>query len=253
MTGKTEKQFLFETQLNWIAGTRGILSARDADGVIDVATPPAFGGEGRPWTPEHLFLSSLSSCFMTTYLLFAKKMQFTVSHFDCNSIGQIKLVDGKYRFTQIDLYPKVYIENETLRQQANVALEKTHHYCLVANSIAAEIFYHSEVLTDPHPRKEAMADPLVKTYITIDEARETGDRLGIDFTRYSLAEFRKGLQTELEHGKRMGETNITNDNLFMTGKIAWAHLHEIPDYYTRLEKMEEEAEKEMGFVKSSAP
>lgn len=73
MKGKTDKQFLFEVKLNWQEKNRGILSAVDADGTIDVATPPEFGGEGNPWSPEHLFLSAVSSCFMTTYLAFAKK------------------------------------------------------------------------------------------------------------------------------------------------------------------------------------
>jgi len=64
MSGKTTKQFFFEVQLNWLEGKRGILSAKDTPGTIHVATPLEFGGEGKPWTPEHLFLSSISSCFM---------------------------------------------------------------------------------------------------------------------------------------------------------------------------------------------
>jgi hypothetical protein len=55
-------------------------------------------------------------------------------------------------------------------------------------------------------------------------------------------QFRMGLAVESEHGAHDPETNVTNDDLIMTGKIAWAHLKEIPDYYTRLAKMESEAE-----------
>ena len=51
-----------------------------------------------------------------------------------------------------------------------------------------------------------------------------------------------GMKVELEHGKRFPETNVSNDDPLITGKIAWAHLKEFPDYYTRLEKMEKEAE-----------
>lgn len=149
---KTDKRFLFEVQLDWLAGTRGILSAKDADGTVHIATPPAFGGEGRPWTPEHLFLSSISSCFMTTYLVFAKKYLFEISHFECNAIGQIEVINGKYKFTSVNLYPKVYIADETLRKKANLALEKTHKHCLITNSVNADVFYHSEVLIDQHPK-----------------------------------------------------------------------------------------------------
>lgn len=152
MAGKTDKQFLFEVQLNWLEATRGILSAKNADGALYVAMSPEFGGEGKCWTPEHLFLSSISSCFMTTYLAFAKKFEFEISHLDCNAIGQIELVDGRYQFTNINLFPKIFIADESIREKAGLALEKTHKYCLVTNSISAKLFYHSEIMLDPHPR-----------------------------------------------------------------------------------------------------
>lgn len=76
---------------------------------------------------------------------------------------------------------------------------------------------------------------------TPEEARDIGDKIGLDFNVYDLDEFRRGLAVELEHGLNDPETNVTNDDPLVTGKIAWAHLKEIPDYYTRLEKMEAEA------------
>lgn len=68
-----------------------------------------------------------------------------------------------------------------------------------------------------------------------------GEKLGIDFSQYDLEEFRKGLTIEREHGTVHADTNVTNDIVEATAKIAWAHLREIPDYYTRLIKMEKEA------------
>ena len=81
----------------------------------------------------------------------------------------------------------------------------------------------------------------MKTF-TDEEAKNIGDRLGIDWNKFDLEQFRMGLAVELEHGSHDPETNVTNNDKLITGKIAWAHLKEIPDYYTRLEKMEEEAE-----------
>jgi hypothetical protein len=57
-----------------------------------------------------------------------------------------------------------------------------------------------------------------------------------------VEQFRMGLDVELEHGAHDAETNVTGDDPIMTGKIAWAHLKELPDYYTRLAVMEAEAE-----------
>ena len=148
MSGKSNKH-LFQVQLNWLSDKKGLLSANDALGTIHVATPPVFGGEGSPWTPEHFFLGAISSCFMTTYLAFAKKFQFEIVDLECEAIGQIDLVDGKYKFTQVDLYPKVYIESEERREKASLAMEKAHKYCLISNSINADIFYHSEILIKP--------------------------------------------------------------------------------------------------------
>jgi hypothetical protein len=51
-----------------------------------------------------------------------------------------------------------------------------------------------------------------------------------------------GLEVELEHGSIDPQTNVTNDDSSLTGKIAAAHLNEFPDYYTPLAKMEEEAD-----------
>ena len=145
MSGKTGKH-LFQVQLNWITGKTGLLSSKEAHGTLHVATPPVFGGEGKPWTPEHFFLGAISSCFMTTYLAFAKKLQFEFTDLECEAIGQIEVVEGKYKFTQVDLYPKVYLENEENREKAAIAMEKAHKYCLISNSVNAVVFYHSEIL-----------------------------------------------------------------------------------------------------------
>ncbi|HUX94178.1 MAG TPA: DUF5661 family protein [Bacteroidales bacterium] len=74
------------------------------------------------------------------------------------------------------------------------------------------------------------------------DARKIGKEIGIDWIQINLTEFINGLNVELEHGTRYPETNVTNNDLILTGKIAWAHLKEFPDYYSRLEKLEKEAE-----------
>jgi hypothetical protein len=81
-----------------------------------------------------------------------------------------------------------------------------------------------------------------KRQITVEEARSTGTRLALDWAKIDLEQFRRGLEVELEHGARDPETDVTNDDLILTGKIAWAHLKEIQDYYTRLDQLEAEAE-----------
>jgi len=81
-----------------------------------------------------------------------------------------------------------------------------------------------------------------KKRFSTEEAKKIGEALGIDWKNFDVEQFRMGLDVELEHGLRDPKTNVTNDDPIMTGKIALAHLNEFSDYYTRLEKMEEEAE-----------
>jgi len=78
------------------------------------------------------------------------------------------------------------------------------------------------------------------------EARAAGERIGIDWgsAPFDLEQFRMGMDVELEHGARDPQTNVTDDDVIVTAKIARAHLNEFPDYYTRLAKMEAEAEAE---------
>jgi len=81
---------------------------------------------------------------------------------------------------------------------------------------------------------------------TPEEARRIGAEIGIDWDTapFDVEEFRSGMDVELEHGLHDVLTNVTDDDPQVTAKIALAHLNEFPDYYTRLERMEEEAKKD---------
>lgn len=81
-----------------------------------------------------------------------------------------------------------------------------------------------------------------KKEFSTEEAQRIGDQIGVDWDEIPLEEFRMGLGVELEHGVHDPQTNVTNDDEIATGKIALAHLKEFSDYYTRLLKLEHEAE-----------
>ena len=81
-----------------------------------------------------------------------------------------------------------------------------------------------------------------------EEARRVGEEIGIDWddAPFDVEQFRMGMDVELEHGLHDLTTNVTDSDPVITGKIALAHLNEFPDYYTRLERMEAEAERELA-------
>ena len=84
---------------------------------------------------------------------------------------------------------------------------------------------------------------MAETRTTSEEARRVGDEIGVDWNRFDLEQFRRGMDVEFEHGSHDPQTNVTHDDPIVTGKIALAHIKEFPDYYERLERMEVEAER----------
>jgi hypothetical protein len=91
-----------------------------------------------------------------------------------------------------------------------------------------------------------MVTNLARHGFTLAQAIAVAEEIGIDFSaeNFGPESFRRGMEVELEHGRRDPRTNVTNDDPMITGKITWAHLLEMPDYYERLEEMEAEAEHE---------
>jgi hypothetical protein len=98
------------------------------------------------------------------------------------------------------------------------------------------------------PEPGAAGAPATRTGFSEDEARRAGESIGIDWSAapFDVEQFRRGMEVELEHGLQDPRTNVTDDDPAFTAKIALAHLNEFPDYYTRLERMEEEAKRELG-------
>ncbi len=87
-----------------------------------------------------------------------------------------------------------------------------------------------------------------KTTFSREEARRVGEEIGIDWADapFDVEQFRMGMDVELEHGLHDLMTNVTDSDPIVTGKIALAHLKEFADYYTRLARMEADAEAELG-------
>jgi hypothetical protein len=82
-----------------------------------------------------------------------------------------------------------------------------------------------------------------KKWFNLTDVKQIGHALGIDWQSFDVEQFHVGLEVELEHGTRDPQTNVSDDDALITGKIALAHLKEFPDYYTRLSAMEKEADK----------
>jgi hypothetical protein len=120
-----------------------------------------------------------------------------------------------------------------------------HRLTSFAKVRGTTITYPAEILPiDPNkPRTSGRKIMKPKKKFSLAEARAIGARLGVNWDEVELGEFHRGLAVELEHGSRDPATDVTHNDPKLTGKIAWAHLKEFPDYYTRLDRLETEADR----------
>lgn len=150
MITKTDKhQYFFEVELAHTTGRKGILSAKDVTGTIEIATAPEFkGGVPGTWTAEHLFLGAVISGFMAACLAIAEKKGFTIKDITCSAIGQINLYESHLEFTCINLYPKIVVEKEEDTALANEILLSAYTHSIAANSVKALLVNHGEVVVE---------------------------------------------------------------------------------------------------------
>lgn len=130
----------YNTQLNWIADRRGIMSSPELNESFEVATPPQFpkGMEGI-WSPEHLLTAAVSSCFMTTFLAIAENSKLAFDQFSCSASGKLEQIEGKYLMTEIILEPILTIPIDTSIEKAERILIKSEAACLISNSIKSKV------------------------------------------------------------------------------------------------------------------
>ena len=130
----------YEVNLQWNSDRKGTLRSPVLTNEIEVATPPDFpkGMEGI-WSPEHLFVAAVNSCLMTTFLAIAENSKLEYLSFECNAVGIVEKVDGKYVVTEVILKPKLTIPESQHVDRAKRIIEMGEKACLISNSIKSKI------------------------------------------------------------------------------------------------------------------
>ena len=93
---------------------------------------------------------------------------------------------------------------------------------------------------------------LAEAVVSVEEAQVIQAAVGGEASQITTAEFRRGLEVELEHGLQFPDANVTNNHPLLTGKIVLAHLKETLDYYSRLEVAELEGDILTALVKGDS-
>ena len=130
----------YQVNLKWETDRKGLVFSPELDQSFTVATPPPFqGGIYRTWSPEHLLTASVNSCFMTTFLAIAENSRLEFKEFNCNAVGVLDQVDGKYLMTEVVLNPTLVITKEEDKEKALRVLDKSEKACLISNSINSKV------------------------------------------------------------------------------------------------------------------
>ena len=143
-------QHQYQVKLNWIEDRKGILQSDVLNSKIEVVTPPEFPkGITGLWSPEHLFVASVNSCFMTTFLAVAENSKLDFTHFECNAVETLERVEGKFCITEITLSPILTIKDEMLKEKGIRIMEMSEKACLISNSITSKVILQPEVRIEP--------------------------------------------------------------------------------------------------------
>ena len=140
-------QHAYQVNLNWEEGRKGLLNSPELNTSIEGVTPPEFDkGVAGIWSPEHLFIASVSSCFMTTFLAVAEYSKFEFKNLAISANGILEKIDGKFMISEITLKVKLSIQDILDKEKALKLIEKSEKACLITNSVKTIIKLESEIL-----------------------------------------------------------------------------------------------------------
>jgi peroxiredoxin-like protein len=140
-----ENRYFYTTEVEWIGERSGDLRAPVLPN-LKVDAPPEFKGHEGVWTPEHLFVASINSCFMTTFLAIAENSKLDFVSFKADAKGKLEKIDGRgFIMTEVVLRPKLVIRHARDAERAIRILEKAEKNCLISNSIKTETKLEPEI------------------------------------------------------------------------------------------------------------
>jgi len=133
-----ENKYFYTTEVEWTGERHGDLHAPVLPD-MKVDAPPEFKGHDGVWTPEHLFVASVNSCFMTTFLAIAENSKLEFVSFSADAKGKLEKLDKQgFIMTEVVLRPKLLISHARDVERAGRILEKAEKNCLISNSIKTE-------------------------------------------------------------------------------------------------------------------
>lgn len=133
-----EQQYTYTAEVDWLEGKKGSAASEGLPSV-DIATPPEFGGPPGRWSPEHLLVSSVASCIMTTFLAIAEASKFDFESYSSSAVGTIERIERRYEFTKIEVTVNLGVADESAVSKGERLLQKAEENCFISNSLKATV------------------------------------------------------------------------------------------------------------------
>jgi peroxiredoxin-like protein len=133
-----EPEYRYAARAHWTVYRRGEVSAEGLK-PVEFSAPPEFQGEAGIWTPEHLFLASIVSCFVTTFRAIAENSRFEFRALEVEAAGGLDKDEGGFRFGEVLLHPVLMVEREADRERGLRLLHKSERHCIISRSVRSMI------------------------------------------------------------------------------------------------------------------
>ena len=127
----------------------GVVASDTVPRPICFSGPPELWGEPGLWTPEHFFVASIVTCYVSTFSEVAEASKFGFISFEVDAEGVLEKSPDSWRFKEVKLRPTLKIAREEDRERAERLLEKAERLCLVAHSISARVILEFEISVVP--------------------------------------------------------------------------------------------------------
>lgn len=141
----------FEGALSWRAGDAGADTGNhrvtlSGGTTIEVSAAPQYKGDGTKTNPEELFLASLASCQMLTYLALARRKGLDLVAYEDRAEATLTIKDRRMRITEVRLRPRITTAAGADLEVARALVGAAHEGCFVANSVACEVRVEPEIV-----------------------------------------------------------------------------------------------------------
>lgn len=140
----SHRSFHFQNQLAWSDGRHGSALV-EGKPVLQVSSPAEFKGDPACWSPEDMLVAAVSACLLMTFLAYAQREELEMVKYESSADGTLAYENGRYRFTEVILRPRLTFKTEMDAEIAEMVLEQAHRDCIITNSITAEIKLEPEI------------------------------------------------------------------------------------------------------------